>query len=135
MYITNSDVVNIGSIEILPILSGTILKEKEASRKDNKIASVSEKELWKNTQNNSSNKKGNYPAKEKFVDYAKSLIILGDSMIKHLKGWKMSRKVNNPGCKIYVKYSRGVKTTCMNDYMQPSSSIMLALMTWTLTKH
>ena len=41
-------------------------------------------------------------------------------MIKHLNGWGMSKKVNNPGCKIYVKHFSGAKTTCMKDYIQRS---------------
>ena len=41
-------------------------------------------------------------------------------IIKHLNGWEMSRKVNNPGCKIYVIHFAGAKTTCTKDYMQPS---------------
>ena len=32
----------------------------------------------------------------------------------------MSKKVNNPGCKIYAKHFARVKTTCIKDYMQPS---------------
>ena len=46
---------------------------------------VPKEELPKNTPNNYSNKKRrNYPATEKFVHNSKSVIILGDSMIKHL---------------------------------------------------
>ena len=33
----------------------------------------------------------------------------------------MSKKVNNPGCKIYVKRFAVAKTTCMENYMQHSS--------------
>ena len=88
--LNNNDVINAGNNETLPIPNGTNLKEKV-----NHIASVPEKELHKNTQsNNSSNKKRNYPANENFVDDSKSVIILGDSMIKHLNGWEMSKKVN-----------------------------------------
>ena len=69
--------------------------------------------------NNSNNKKRNHPANEKFIGNSKSVVILGDSMIKHLNGWEMSKKVNNPGCKTYVKHFEGAKITCMKDYMQP----------------
>ena len=41
-------------------------------------------------------------------------------MIKHLNRWEISKKLNNLGSKIYVKYFVGTKTTCMDDYMQPS---------------
>ena len=99
-----------------PFQSGINLKEK-----DNHIESVPKKELPKNSQSsNSNNKKRNHPANEKFVGNSKSVVILGDSMIKHLNGWEMSKKVNNPGCKIYVKHFARAKTICMKDYMQPS---------------
>ena len=34
----------------------------------------------------------------------------------------MSKKVSNPGCKIYVKHFAGAKATCMIHYIQPSLS-------------
>ena len=43
--------------------------------------------------------------------------ILGDNMIKELNGWEMSKKVNNPGWRIYVKHFAEAKTTCMKDYI------------------
>ena len=47
----------------------------------------------------------------------KSVIILGDSMIKHVNGWEISRKLQN--CKVYVKHFSGAKTKCMKDYIKP----------------
>ena len=103
--LSNSDVVNVDNNETFPISNGTSSKEK-----DSHIESVPKKELPKNTQSNNSNhKKINHPANEKFIGNSKSVVILGDSMIKHLNGWEMSKKVNNPGCKIYVKYFVGAK--------------------------
>ena len=58
---------------------------------------------------NLNNKKRNHSASEKFFDNSKSVIILEDIMIKHLNGWGMSKKVNNPGCKIYVNLFCGSK--------------------------
>ena len=78
--LSNNDVINVDNNETLPIPAGTNLKEKLYP-----IASVPEKELPKNIQSNSNSNK-NYPANEKFVDNSKSVIILGDSMIKHLNG-------------------------------------------------
>ena len=49
----------------------------------------------------------------------KSVIILGDSMIKHVNGWEISRKLQG-NCKVYVKHFSGVKTTCMKDYIKLS---------------
>ena len=62
----------------------------------------------------------NYLANEKLVINSELAIILGDCMIKDLNGWEMSKKVNNPDRKVYVKHFAGVKTTCMKDYLQPS---------------
>ena len=41
-------------------------------------------------------------------------------MVKHLSDWEMSKKANNLGFKIYIKYFVGEKTTFIKDYMQPS---------------
>ena len=49
----------------------------------------------------------------------KSIFFIGDSMVKHLNGWKMSKKLN-ANCKVLVKTFSGAKTTCMNDYVKPS---------------
>ena len=46
--------------------------------------------------------------------------MLEDSMIKHLNGWEMLKKVQNPDCKIYVKHFAGAKTTCIKDYTKCS---------------
>ena len=45
----------------------------------------------------------------------KSLIILGDSMIKHVNVWEISRKLQG-NCKVYVKHFSGANTKCMKDY-------------------
>ena len=41
-------------------------------------------------------------------------------MVKHLNGWEMSKKLN-ANCKVFVKTFSGAKTTCMQDYVKPSS--------------
>ena len=41
------------------------------------------------------------------------------SMVKHLTGWEMSKKLN-ANCKVFVKTFSSGKTTCMNDYVKPS---------------
>ena len=50
----------------------------------------------------------------------KSVVIIGDSMIKHLNGWDMSKEVHKSECKIYVKSFPGAKTSYMKDYVKPS---------------
>ena len=49
----------------------------------------------------------------------KSIFVLGDSVIKHLNGWEMSKKLD-ANCKVFLKTFSGAKTTCMNDYVKPS---------------
>ena len=48
-----------------------------------------------------------------------SVIILGDSMVKHINGWKISKRLQSD-CKVYVKQFSGARTKCMKDYMKPS---------------
>ena len=55
---------------------------------------------------------------------SKSVVILGDSMIKHLNGWEMSKRINSK-CKIFVKTFSGATTTCMEDYIKPSLRMSL----------
>ena len=92
----------------------SISNETTLKEKDNHIVSVPGKELPKNTQcnNSNNNNKRNHSVNKKFVDNSKSVTILGDTMIKHLSGWKMSKKVNNPGCKIYVKQYAALFKKC-----------------------
>ena len=49
----------------------------------------------------------------------KSIVILGDSMLKHLNGSEMSKKVKSD-CKIFVKHFSGATKNCMEDYLKPS---------------
>ena len=48
----------------------------------------------------------------------KSVIILGDSIVKHLNGWELSKRL--PRCKVYVKHLSGSKAQCIKYYLKPS---------------
>ena len=48
----------------------------------------------------------------------KSVIILGDSMIKHINGWEISKRLQSD-CKVYVKQCSGARKKCMKGYMKP----------------
>ena len=48
----------------------------------------------------------------------KSVVILGDSMVKHLNGWEMSKKMKN--CNVYIPSFPCAKVQCMNDCKKPS---------------
>ena len=64
---------------------------------------------------NSEQEKDKKPNKEQ--KKGKSVVILSDSMVKHLNGWEMSKKIKN--CKVYVRSFRSAKVKCMNDYKRP----------------
>ena len=49
----------------------------------------------------------------------KSVVVLGDSMLKLLNGYEMSKRVNSD-CNVYVKSFSGATTQCMEDYIKPS---------------
>ena len=44
--------------------------------------------------------------------------ILGDSMIKNLKGWEMSKKLKKAN--LYVRHFAGAETRCMKDQIKPT---------------
>ena len=46
------------------------------------------------------------------------VIILGDSVVKHINGWEISKRLQSD-CKVYVKQFSGAKTKCMKDYTKP----------------
>ena len=54
--------------------------------------------------------------KDKFEN--KRIYILGDSMIKNLRGWEISKKLKNAN--VYVKHFAGAKVRCMKDHIKPS---------------
>ena len=43
---------------------------------------------------------------------------MGDSIIKHFKGYTISSSLDN--CKVYVKDFRGARVLCMQDYVRPT---------------
>ena len=48
----------------------------------------------------------------------KKVIILGDSVIKHVNGYDIAGKLDK--CKVFVKRFSGAKVRCLNDHMKPS---------------
>ena len=46
------------------------------------------------------------------------IFIVGDSIVKHLRGYELSRKVENG--KVYVKSFSGAKVTFMEDFVKPT---------------
>ena len=52
------------------------------------------------------------------ISEKKNIVIFGDSMIKHVNGYDMSKKSKN--CKVYEKGFSGSKVPCIKDPMKPS---------------
>ena len=48
----------------------------------------------------------------------KNVIILGDSVIKHVNGYDIARKLDK--CKVFVKSFSGAKVRCLKDHVKPS---------------
>ena len=59
-----------------------------------------------------------YKKSNKKQKKGKSVVILGDSMVKHLNGWEMSKKMKN--CNVYIPSFPCAKVQCMNDCKKPS---------------
>ena len=66
-------------------------------------------------QNRKTNRKSE---KNNNIKTQKSVIILDDSMVKHINIWEISKRLQSD-CKIYVKQFSG-DTKCIKDYMKPS---------------
>ena len=49
-----------------------------------------------------------------------SIIILGDSLIKHTNGWEIAKKKPKQECKVFfIRNFAGATTQCMADYIKP----------------
>ena len=67
--------------------------------------------------NHRSDKKSNN-SHTSVISEKKNIVILGDSTIKHVNAYEMSKKFEN--CKIYLKIFSGSKVRCMKDHMKLS---------------
>ena len=56
--------------------------------------------------------------KKLVVNEKKKVFVLGDSMVKHIKGWYITKKLENKH-KVYIRQFAGSKRICMNDYVKP----------------
>ena len=52
------------------------------------------------------------------TDVSNRIFIMDDSIVKHVRGYELSRKVEN--CKVYVKSFLVAKVVCMEDYVKPT---------------
>ena len=68
----------------------------------------------KNDRENAKSKKAKVPVDDKKKN--KKIYILGDSMVKHVEGWQLSKSTNQ---KVYERSFTGAKVKCMKDYVKP----------------
>ena len=68
------------------------------------------------------------------ADVTNRVYIVGDSIVKHISGYGLSKRVEN--CKVFVKSFSGAKVRYMEDYIQPTlreTLVMLYPMTVQMT--
>ena len=58
------------------------------------------------------------PNGKKDQNKSQKIVILGGSMIKNIKGWEISKKLQNAN--VYVRHFSRAKVRCMKDYSNPS---------------
>ena len=68
--------------------------------------------------NTTMKRKKNITLKTKMIKKEKSVFILGDSMVKHINDWEISKRLMQ--CKVHVKHFSIAKTQCMKDHLKPS---------------
>ena len=71
------------------------------------------------------NKNNDHHLREKDQIKAKTLVVnekkvfvLGDSVVNHIQGWDITKKLENKH-KVYTRQFAGPKVICMNDYVKP----------------
>ena len=72
------------------------------------------KDREKNDKENKKSKKGKVPEDNKKKN--KKKYVLGDSIVKHVEGWQLSKMTNQ---KVYVRSFSGAKVKCIKDYVKP----------------
>ena len=81
--------------------------EKESEKKQKKVEDREEKPETISTKPSDTN-----------ADVTNRVFIIGDSIVKHIRGYELSQRVEN--CKVFVKSFSGAKVRCMEDYIQPT---------------
>ena len=84
------------------------------------VENKSHKEKHQVNESNKDNDKSSHteqlPSKDK--KNKDTVYILGDSMVKHVEGWKVTKSINTD-MKVYVRSFSGAKVKCMKDYVKP----------------
>ena len=83
-------------------------------QKENKSSEKSNEKNGSNKEKNRSPEKDSLPTDKS----NKNIYILGDSMVKHVEGWKLKKSIDKDH-NVYVKRFSGAKVKCVKDYEKP----------------
>ena len=83
-------------------------------QEENKSSEKSNEKNVSNKEKNRSSEKDSLPTDKS----NKNIYILGDSMVKHVEGWKLKKSIDQ-NHNVYVRSFSGAKVKCMKDYVKP----------------
>ena len=83
------------------------IKEPKNEKKQKKVQDKEEKPETINTKPSDTN-----------GDVTNRVFVMGDSIVKHIRGYELSQRVEN--CKVFVENFSGAKVRCMEDFIQPT---------------
>ena len=125
----NGKLINNQTSDVTPIIRKRIPDSQHQNDRSNDIDQDDQREHVENKshkekhQVNESNKeKDKSSHKErlppKYKKNKDTFYILGDSMVKHVEGWKVTKSINTD-MKVYVGSFLGAKVKCIKDYVKP----------------
>ena len=83
-------------------------------QEENKSSEKSNEKNVSSKEKNRSSEKDSLPTDKS----NKNIYILGDSMVKHVEGWKLRKSIDQ-NHNVYVRSFSGAKVKCMKDYVKP----------------
>ena len=83
-------------------------------QEENKSSEKSNEKNVSNKEKNRSSEKDSLPTDKS----NKNIYILGDSMVKHVEGWKLKKYIDQYH-NVYVRSFSGAKVKCMKGYVKP----------------
>ena len=87
----------------------------QQKQEENKSSEKSKEKNVSNNEKNRSSEKDSSPTDKS----NENIYILGDSMVKHIKGWKLKKSIDQ-NHNVYVRSFSGAKVKCMKNYVEPS---------------
>ena len=120
----SQETLNVSEVAV-PTLPNTVKANKTNPSKVNSFITVRPRKgdhfsKTSNQDDNGHKKSNSHSEKNTDKDQSKNkrIYILGDSMLKNLKGWEIPKKLKNAN--VYVKHFASAKVRCMKDHIKPS---------------